>query len=569
VIDWYISRNREVVREALYKVRADEYRTNNLIIDEMIDFFNRKNDIARLRQELKLKFATRIEEDAVEGQKDSAVGDSGSVRHLTTGFPRLDIRELEAAAIDYRHVEVINTGLGSRIVSAIGTLGTEVDQAWQYVDTTSDTDVDDVQDLIDTVRKYGDFSRALVELDRMSVMVESSWLHIYYKGDQIEYDVVRPSNMFVKFGHKLVYKDENGDESPSFVDNTKIEDASAVIIRSRVCDDGFDYSGGGTNQYQAYVGACVDFEDGRYVVYRSKDPWPIPRPGDLSIEYEHKIKDKVCNPFTWLLHYGDDNERACVSTEYPVILWSGGQQFVRDGWPAISTGLYENSLELEIAWSRILRYALSGARGQDVFNIANGRMPHSLECFDLEPGDSYQHTGWASSNSRDAAGVLQIITEQVSGSFSVPGYWVIGSLSGMNPASGISLAIQTAPLISFRNHRYNLNKGQMARVFDIERMLLLLNYKKDAGGLLSPNIKQKWNAGTWKMPTTDLEDAQATTARLDNGTWDLVEGVRHTHRLSTDSEAEQKIEEMRERDPGYAGGAVPAPTGSKFGAGNG
>ena len=480
----------------------------------------------------------------------------------------LDIRENAAAAIDYKHVECVNTGLGIRIIQALGTMFTEPDQSWMWIDSEDleGEPIEDVEQLMTDVRGAGKFGNAVTELDMLSCMVESGFLHLYYKGDQIKYNVVTPNNVTIKFGSKLVYEDDNGDKTPSWVDYSDIDDASAVIIRT--ADKKGDYdSSPDESQYLAYVGCCEDRPEGRYVIYRAREPWPIPEVGDKNIDYEHMEGGVACNPLTWLRHHGTDAERQLVTTEYPIVLWRGGHRILSDEWPPITTSLYEDCLELEIGWSRVLRYAMSGARGQDVFKLAssNTRMPKSLDVIALDDNDDYMKTGWPASNSKDASSVLSIITEQTAGGFNVPGYMVIGTLSGMNPPSGISLAIQTAPLVSFRKRRQSLNQDASHRLFEIERAMLVQRYPSEAGGLLTPTIKQRWNPGEWRMPASDLEDTQATTAKLDAGLVDQVHAVKREHRLATDNEAEALIEQMSERDPGYTGGAAPPKQSFGFG----
>jgi hypothetical protein len=563
VLDWYGDRNRDVVRETLRKISVSRDTVDRAAIDSAIKWFNRIGDYDSLRSFAIQRFATYLTKTNITNPEGTNSVNWGFRTGMTSA-----IRAEAAAAIDAGHVEIINTGIGSKIIQSISTLFTEDDSYIRFVSPSQNDNVNEVESIMSEVWSAGGRQTILVQLDQMSCMVESAFVHVFFKGNELRWDVVSPSAVWIKFGSRLIYRDMNGEETSGWVDYSDIDDASAVIIRTEIGKGVYD-SSPDESQWQAYVGACKDWPDGRNVVYRARKPWPIPDLGSAKIDYEHMPDGKPCNQLTWIMHYGSETERAMVLTEYPVVLWRGGLQVEAQCYPPTTTSLYQSCFEIEMAWSRLLGYALKGARGVDLFQMATGniRVPESLDVPVIGDGDTYQKTGWPASNSRDAANVVGIISEQMAMGFNAPGYNIVGMLNGMQPASGIALVIQSEPTIRFRKHRYNINKAAMRRLWWIERAMLAYKYPKDMN-ILTVDMSQEWNAGTWKIPVTDLEDAQATTTKLDNGTWDLVDGVRHTHRLSTDSEAEQKIEEMRGRDPGYAG-AAPVSSGSKFGAGNG
>jgi hypothetical protein len=90
----------------------------------------------------------------------------------------------------------------------------------------------------------------------------------------------------------------------------------------------------------------------------------------------------------------------------------------------------------------------------------------------------------------------------------------------------------------------------MTRIWEIERALLVQG-RKEARGLLTGDVEQRWDPGSWRMPGSELENLQAQKEALDQGLDDQVMAVKRRHRLKTDSESEELIEKMKERDPGY------------------
>lgn len=553
MLDWYVKRNRrEIIRQPLREIKEGSRQATNAAIGDAIAYFNRNGDMDMLRNAFKTRFATRLLTPKEESRYSEGTSDAMPTWYLST-----DYREDVAAAIDCGHVEVVNTGLGIRIVQALGTQFTEPDMSFLYTDADDDESIENVEQLMQEIRSAGNFLTTACEMDMLSCMVESSWLHVFYKGDELQYDVIRPDSVTIKFGSKLTYRSIDGAETESYVDYTDIDDASAVIIHTASDKGAFD-SAPDKHQYLAYVGCCEpDFPEGRYVIYQASEPWPLPDVGhiasstdDKEIIYEHMEGDQVCNPLTWMRHHGTPEEQEMVTTEYPVVLWRGGHRIlIGDTWPPVTTSLYDDCVELEMAWSRSLRYALLGARGQDIFKMGTGvRMPRSLDVITLDQGDEYEHTGWPASHSKDATSVLEIIQQQTASGFNVPGYMVIGQAQA---PSGVSLAIQTQPLIHFRNRRTRLNENAMERLFNIEKALLVQQYPSEAGGLLTPTIKQKWDPGTWRMPMDELADSQAVTAQLDNKTIDLVHAVKRRHRLPTDKAAIKFIKDMADRDPEY------------------
>jgi hypothetical protein len=560
MIDWYREQSyRRIVRDPIAALKREQRESYDKTIYDVIQYYNRKNNMSAIRAAMKARFGTAIVRAADKRERPD--GQVVSVHNGIEYYMRSEVSD----AIDLKHIEVIDTGIGIRIVQALGNLLNQPDQYWLYTDQ-DDTDaeqIEDVEALMNEVREIGSYNTIATELDLLSCMVESGILHIYLRDKQLRYDVVLPCNIWLKYGRNIKYEIDIKDPKKTketFVDYREIEDASCVIIQT--ASDGGDFDGSpDENQYVAYVGCCTDYPDGRYIVYHANDPWPLPDVGDKNaIEYEHKVGSEVANPLTWMRHHGTPDQQAVVTTEYPIVLWRGGHQMISDDRIPITTSLYEDSVELEIGWSRLARAALCGARGRDLIRVGDMlKLPQSLDQPVIDKEGDLIPIGWPASHAKDGASVFQIITEQVAGGFNVPGYMVLGQLSGMNPASGVALAIQSAPLIAFRNRRHKLNRDAMRRMFDIERAMLVMEHP-EAQKLLGPNIRQKWDPGTWKPPVAEIEEMQAINLDLDTGTTDIVAAVKRRHRLATDQEAEALIALWRERDPQYQFGKAPEPT---------
>jgi hypothetical protein len=567
LIDWYRNRYRDVVRDSIRKLKKSESDAWRGTVNDAVRWFNRDGDVQMLRDAMVQRFATYIEKEPLNPDANYSDSSTQWAWTIRSGNPlnanaigrQLRLRDDAAMAIDAGHVEAINTGIGIRIIQTLGTLHTEPDAVFQFVAKGTDDTVDDVEDLMSEVRQAGSFQRYATEMDLLSCMVESAWLHIYYKGNELRYDALPPSAVWIKYGSKIVYVDRDGNETRSWVDyrSGDLDDASAIIIQLAASKGDYD-SSPDKQQYLAYVGCCDDFPEGRYVIYRAREPWPIPdgntREEQDDIEYDHMEGNpsERCNPLTWLRHHGTDKERELVTTEYPLVLWRGGHRVFTSDFPPITTSLYEECIELEMGWSRVLRYALAGAQGVNLLKLADGeiRVPKSLENILIGERDEYQKTGWPASNAKDASDVMAVITEQAGLGFNCPGYQIVGHLAGNKEWSGIALAIQTAPLTSFRSKRHAINDDAMTRVWEIERALLVQG-RKEARGLLTGDVEQRWDPGSWRMPGSELEDLQAQKEALDQGLDDQVMAVKRRHRLKTDSESEELIEKMKERDPGY------------------
>jgi hypothetical protein len=557
MIDWYASRNWWPVRQALKEIRASRYETSMSSVTDAIAYFNRERNNEMIRDAMKRRFGIAL----IPGE--SLTDDSGSYVSRQGYYKRSAFSD----AIDVGMIENIDTGTGIKVIQTLATLSTQQDQSWTWVDKTApkQENIYDVSQLVGEVRERGGFATAFTELDMAACMVESALFHIYYDGDLITYDVVTRDKVWIYFGRSIELRAEGEQPKSKNVDFRKLEDASAVIVLIATGSDDESMTKSMTpefNRYMAYVGSCTDFEDGRFVTYEARKPWPIPEPypqdrGSIrekgAILYEHMIDGKPCNPLSWLQNHGTPEERDLVTTEYPFVIWRAGHRAISNSIMPITTSLYESCIEIEIAMSRLLKAALDGARGMQVISLSksNSKLPTNLDIPVISEGDSITQNGWPAGHAQSGIDVLLKITEQTVGSFNVPGYAVIGQLGGMNPQSGVALMIQTQPLITFRNRRISLNRDGARRIWEIERALLALGYPSETRGLLNPSIVQQWDPGRWELPEPKLEKVQGVTQAMDARLEDYVGAIQEWHGLPTEAAALELIDRMKARDPEF------------------
>jgi len=547
-------RNSELIRQPLKELKkAAEDATDEEVVDAMA-FFDRNGDIQAVKDLMTKRFATGIKKD-----KDNPNAANTSAYYT---------RNVPQKAIEMGHNPVVSTGLGTQIAKALATLTTQPSQRYEYlipgqVDEQGITArSEETAEIIKAVRLKGGYDEAIEAADFISVCVESSAFHCYWGGRTLKYDAILPSD--IKFVYGSVIVDDGVERG---IDYTDIEDASAVIIRTASNKGSVD----GTPDKQAwlaYVGACPEYPDGRMVSYTAQDYWPIPAEGaDGAIDYRHDQGGPICNPLTYLQNHG--GKLAPLSKhEYPISILRGGIRVKVSELMPISTSLYESSLEVELAWSQILKYALMSARGKDVFTQSGvkswgGRLPDNLDIIVLPEGLEYRQDGRSASESTGATEVVKVIAQQTAGGFSVPGYMVVKG-SGA-PEAGIALAIQTRPLMDNRERRRSINLTAFERIFFTE-VGLITEYTGEAP--IGPDIVQRWSPGKWIPPRDEKAELEVIASAMDIKVMDLVEAViRFYPEITTAAEAQVVIDKFTERDPGYTDAApTPATPPGLFGA---
>lgn len=496
-------------------------------------YLSRQADIAAVRDLMRSRFAVGVRTNTV---------DNG------TGTPTLEsesyTRESDAARVEQGQWETVSGALGQRIARARATLFTQAGQRYQYTSEDGESVDESAADAVRTVREAGGYLTALVEADVLACSLGSGLLHVYWQGERLRYEPISPADVYLVYGQRVDTETSRGTISRG-VHRADLEDASAVILRTA---GGVD--GSGACEWLAYVGRCADWPDGRMVSYRAREPWPLPAPGPDGVsDYRHSDADGVSNPLTYLADHGAalaDLSRC----EYPLVVIDGGLVTDHSTPVPTTTSLYESALECELAWSRLLSYALQGARGKDVFErdaASSPRLPRNLDIITLEPGQHYRVDGRSAGESASAVEVVRAVARTVADGASVPGYLLIADGSVV-PESGIALAIRTQPLLDDRARRARTNTAAVARLFDIERALLA-EYTGQA--VIAAGTVQTWTPGELELQRDMAAEGQRLQQALTAQLIDQVAAVREYHRLASDDEALALIEQYAARDAQY------------------
>lgn len=562
LLDNYRNRHRWVVRGPLKDITQEQasrdYDSKVGDISNCVALLNGEMDEEIIRGFMKQRFAYGISEAKYNPTSNPNLNESyyDTIEYYARGEVH--------AAIDAKFIEAVNTGTGRKIMKALGCLNNAPDANWSYVDSEKkdkngkQVEIEEVGTLLAEVREQGNFGQHFESLDYGASSLELCYLHVSSKGYDLNYDVVTPEYIWVICGDYVTSYMEGAPRpikrSP---DRTDINDASAVIIQL-----GGTSSSSDDKTYQAYVGGCEGCEDGRLVTYQAQEHWPIPEKDDANKghkvleEYTWQDGGTPCNPLTYMLRHGRDEEKKLVHSEYPIIPWRGGHRTIETTTTPITTGIYNATLEIELAWSRLLKYSMDNARGKDIFgyDITKGSpgtgLPQSLEVIVLREGMTYDKVFGGATEIQALLQVVDRLTNAVASSYHVP-VFLVDTMQATN-ASGISLAIQSQPLIQYRGRKYNINKDAAQDIFNAERALLVINFGMSEVGI-APTIKQRWDPGTWTPPRDEMTRINEIVAAREAELIDHPEAVRMHHELPTIAEAEALIETMTERDEDYGG----------------
>ncbi|MFA5377732.1 MAG: hypothetical protein WC455_18425 [Dehalococcoidia bacterium] len=514
LVEYYSNNYRRIVRGVLTDIKVSQRLHREDSINDALAYFDRRGDLDLLARKFKSRYARQIKS---EGGTDINTGVS-YVTHQT--YTKDDV----VNAIDSDQYEMFCTGVGVQIVKTLASITSQSDQYFEYLKSSDKDKVDsenleDVAELINIIRTNGEFRRAMEATDFCSVVCDEAYLHCYYKGWQLRYDVVSPADIWIYYGEEVVeYHPDGGERKITrAVDYSDLDDASVVVIRLARQNAQGDGMAKDSEQYLAYVGECDEYPLGRMVTYwkgagLSDQVWPPPadKGGNEDRRYVYdytrdeydaggRITSSVaCNPLTWLKK-ADSTSAKCVKSEYPVIKWVGCNGTVNKTSTISELSLFATAVEIDLAASNCVRYAMTGARGKDVLEFGGKavKLPTSLDTIVMEDG-TYRTDGRSASESVAASEVVKWVVATVAAGYNVPDYQVLRAT--VLPESGVALAIKTKPLLDHLARRVTLNEGAMAKLFDTERALLIATDGGDAESLLTPDITQLWHPGTWAMP---------------------------------------------------------------------
>ena len=455
------------------------------------------------------------------------------------------------------------TGVAQSILKTIACLFNSSDNKFQFTNDTGD--VEAIEELIWLHRKSGGFENAINNTDFVSSGIQSSILHVFTKGDWLEYCNVWPSSIYLVYGEKITETSKWNGNVSRFADTTDLEDASAVII----CMGSYGGSSVGTQRvWLAYVGANDSDPYGRMVTYHQDQAWPIPEITDRDkiIVENLTVSGQRANPLTYV-------NRTFVKHgigggfDYPIAIIKGDSPFVDSEVLPVSDTFKHNCENIEYLWSGIADNIRRCARGKDIFSLSVSatRLPSSLDVIVCPEGVTHTYIPGNASGLQMAVDSLVTLERGVASSRGVPPYIIVGPVVA-NPESGVSLAIQTAPLIDARSARIKTNMKSVERIFPIEQALLASINQETVSFLAETRCT--WNPGEYKIPQDRTTLLSNLKMERDLETKDQVQVFKEANSLSTDQEAIDAMKILEERDPQYTGlQKAPEPAQDQFAGG--
>jgi len=519
-LELYLATQKRV-REAIGDAKAQSNEEDNDRREEALDYFDGRDSKSILAASYTARYGYRLtkKEDNEEGEY-YAYERGNAPTSIQAGL-----------------YQIAETGTLQRVVRSVASLFTQSDQSWSFVGEDGEQS-EDATELLSVNRKAGGFLQELIRTDRVSVLLSSSALKITYYNGALKYQGGLGPHLFWIIWPTGI-EDANG--SIRQPDQADIEDAACVILQ---LTNSAKQSDTKKSRYAAYFGRSAEYPNGRYVTYEANSPMDIPVIGAPEANDYEDPSMGIANPLTALQNSREDGFSFCPF-EYPFVVFYG-QDVPRDFvFPETSFALYDNSLEMDLLQSRIMKAADSSARGSIAVTLEHGGVPPENPdegiCI-LREGQTRDIQSVPGIGSKYAQDVLTQAQLQLSTRYSVPGYEVMSDVSGA-PESGVALAIRSQAKVDARQERINEHETAVDKIFVLERASL--EYFGADTQKVDANVNQVWDPGTWDTPIDPAIKVQSIKDKLAAGFIDYVEAVRLSRGLSSRDEAKQVIEEMK------------------------
>jgi hypothetical protein len=534
MIEYQIEKNRSIIRQALKEARAAHVEATDDAISKTLKYFERDGDTEILRGAMKERFARYIDKDEATGGFEVYTSKSTTV------------------ALDQGFYETVNSGIGAKICKARKVFSNPT-AYYEYAEegVEEEDDYKDIEKTINQQRRAGDYKQALDRADYIACAVETGPLLVNWSGGHLTYTPCSPSCVHITYGDKVI---DNGEERGP--DYTSIEDAIRVVIELNTL---VDTAYRDQRQYLAIYGRSPEWLLGRYVVYRARNWKDVPPPSDdprRGVFDWRTISGEIANPLSWLA--ATNNSDAGI--EYPIVLISGGNTLSPSNAIPVSTSLFENVLEIDIALSRCLKDSLSNALGvRHITSPHTESLPRCLEGTVVTYGtQTFQLLSGDAAGSQVALEVTKNIGRAMAEGYGVPGYQLF-SEGATVPESGIALYLRSQPLREHWEERSAINQGNLQRLFEIERGLYQVHTGVELAGAA---IQQIWHPGRFMLPESPTDKLARISAALKEKMIDRVRAIMEYHDLPTIDAAKKYIEEMQARESEF-----PAPTEQPTGIG--
>lgn len=523
MLNYGFNRTNELIRGTLRDANFARIESENAAVDSAIQFFDRQTDHASVKAKLQSRFAVGIQKVGTTSTVDGTTGDN------ETGYETY-VKGNVGEAIDQGLYEVVTSGVGNKVITALANLFNQPTQSWTFL--SGDTAAEDAAELINRHRLAGGFDTTMVNSDSLSCAVNTSFVLVDWIGGHLKYRLVSPTAVNAIF-HETI--EDNGVERG--VDYSELEDATAIVIRLA---DSIDVDPG-KSQYLAIFGRSEVYPFGRWVTYRASRWDNIPEPDEDGVDYRLP-SGELANPLSWLAAQNPD----MGVPEYPLIRLDGGLSRVTNAFAETTLSLFQNMLEIDLAYSRILKDALIAARGTVIIKNPSGDpLPRTAEGPIALSGDQdMTFDGQSAGEAVSALDVLQGLVVAVGGGYSVPDYQLVPDAQTLTASSGVALLIRTKPLIGFRDYRIQVNTLQVERLWAIEKGMIEV-FTDDQS---LRDIEQVWDSGELEIP----EDLTERTERLQKqqaaGYKSYLMALQEDNGLATIDEAKALAEQIAEQN---------------------
>jgi hypothetical protein len=510
--------SRTLIRQSFSSAQQNQEEIQESFVGDILEYLSRRSDVSTVRDAMRARFATGITKT-----------DKG---YETYSKGIID------AAIFQGYYEAVSSGLGNKIINTLANLFTMPTQSWQYIDSEGNL-AEDVQSLINKQRELGSFATEIITADRISSAVESCPVLVQMSGGNLTYQAFSPACIYPVFAAQI---EDNGQLRGT--NQLDLEDAICVVVKLASSDNEWQ-----TSNFLAIFGRSQEFEYGRYVQYQAQNWKDIPMVGNANA-VDYLIDGQVANPLSFLAAKNPDR----LIPEYPIIILRGGHSLVRNKLIEVNSSLYDSCIEVDLAYSRILKDVLAASTGSKVVRNPSGEpLPKTLEgSIVLNGNQAIEVLNLNAGNCQIALTVVGEISKSVASGFSVPDHQIVQSAQA---ESGIALYIKSKPLIEHRQFRAMLNGPQINKLFQIEKGIIELTTGQDLG-----DVEQIWDSGSYDIPEDQATKVARIKAAMDSGLVSYVQAIKLFHNLATDQQAMQFIEQMRQQDQEF-----PIPKSAKTG----
>jgi hypothetical protein len=446
----------------------------------------------------------------------------------------------KTAAIQYGLFEVCGLFTYNNIIREKATLFT-LGADYEYDGANSETFAEELNE----AREMANRDLSMGRVDELSVATGSSCVLVQVLGSELNYQAIPRDKIWVAFADTIV---EGDTERP--VNALNIEEATCIVIM--LAAPAMDNKA----QYVAYYGRSDKYPNGRQVKYSAQSWDDIPEVGDYESgdATDYMAGDEVANPMT----YWQSTKAGDVTTpEYPVAIWSGSTTGYGVDLLPVTDGLYKQTLELDLGSSRVLMSAVKSARGvfavtrdEASSNVIPDAVDEGVAMFEM--GQQLSTHSIPGTNIKEAMAVLKEMAGFTSVAWGVPQYRI--GLSAATVESAAALRELNKPLIRDRQSRVALNRSNVARIYNIERILASM----ENGEATGKDITETWIPHDMRFEKTDLEVLNEKKLQLEMEVTHLEQVAEDVlPHVNSPEEAAAWMEEVQEKKAATAPPAAP------------